>query len=174
MSLLLASLMVAAPPALTVRLHESGSARVGSAAPGFGAWDLTGQRVRTLEGLRRTPFLQPLLLAFGASSCKPCAEILPRLKAFSVKHPEVRLVLIDVENDAEQARAFAARAGIDGPAVLDKFDQIAKAYGVGGDEKAQLPRTFLVDAGGIVQAIYGGEGADLEKAIETDLQTAAR
>jgi peroxiredoxin len=130
--------------------------------------------VLTLEGLRRTPFLQPLLLVFGASSCKPCAEGLPRLKALSVKHPEVRLVFVDVESDADQARAFAARLGIDGPALLDKFEQIAKAYGVAGEEKTRLPRTFLIDAGGLVRAIYGVEGDDLEKAIEADLLAAAR
>jgi len=89
-----------------------------------------------------------------------------------VKHPEVRLVLIAVENDAEQAQKFAVRMGIDGPAVLDKFEQVAKAYGVAGEEKTQLPRTFLIDAGGKVRAIYGVEGDDFEKAIEADLEDA--
>ena len=167
--MLLALLLLAAGPVSTVRLYESGSAKVGSAAPSFGGWDLAQRKVLTLDGLRRVPFLQPLLLTFGASWCKPCAEGLPRLKALSVKHPEVRLVLIAVENDTDQAQKFAARVGIDGPAVLDKFEQIAKAYGVAGEEKTQLPRTFLIDAGGKVRAIYGVEGDDLEKTIEADL-----
>ena len=170
--MLLALLLLAAGPISTVRLYESGSAKVGSAAPSFGGWDLAQRKVLTLDGLRRVPFLQPLLLTFGASWCKPCAEGLPRLKALSVKHPEVRLVLIAVENDADQAQKFATRIGIDGPAVLDKFEQVAKAYGVAGEEKTQLPRTFLIDAGGRVRAIYGVEGDDFEKAIESDLETA--
>ena len=170
--MLLALLLLAAGPITTVRLYESGSAKVGSAAPSFGGWDLAQRKVLTLDGLRRVPFLQPLLLTFGASWCKPCAEGLPRLKALSVKHPEVRLVLIAVENDADQAQKFAARIGIDGPAVLDKFEQVAKAYGVAGEEKTQLPRTFLIDAGGRVRAIYGVEVDDFEKAIESDLETA--
>jgi peroxiredoxin len=128
--------------------------------------------VLTLDGLRRTPFLQPLLLTFGASWCKPCAEGLPRLKKLATNHPEVRLVLVAVENDAEQARKFAVLVGIDGPAVLDKFEQIAKAYGVAGEEKTQLPRTFLIDAGGRIRAIYSVEGDDLEKVIEADLEDA--
>src|SRR5207245_6628717 len=86
--------------------------------------------------------------------------------------PELRLVLIAVENDTDQAQKFAARVGIDGPAVLDKFEQIAKAYGVAGEEKTQLPRTFLIDAGGKVRAIYGVEGDDFEKTIEADLEEA--
>ena len=170
--MLLALLLLAAGPTSTVRLFESGNAKIGSAAPSFGGWDLAQRKVLTLDGLRRVPFLQPLLLTFGASWCKPCAEGLPRLKALSVKHPEVRLVLIAVENDADQAQKFATRVGVDGPAVLDKFEQIAKAYGVAGDEKTQLPRTFLIDAGGRVRAIYGAEGDDFEKAIEADLEAA--
>jgi len=170
--MLLALLLLAAAPVSTVRLFESGSAKVGSAAPSFGGWDLAQRKVLTLDGLRRVPFLQPLLLTFGASWCKPCAEGLPRLKKLSVNHPEVRLVLIAVENDADRAQKFATRVGIDGPAVLDKFEQIARAYGVAGEEKTRLPRTFLIDAGGKVRAIYGVEGDDFEKAIEADLEAA--
>ena len=62
--------------------------------------------------------------------------------------------------------------GIDGPAVLDKFEQVARAYGVAGEEKTQLPRTFLIDAAGKVRAIYGVEGDDFEKTIEADLEAA--
>ena len=60
-------------------------------------------------------------------------------------------------------------------AILDKFEQIAKTYGVagsGGDgnETTALPRTFLVDQMGKVRAIYREEGADLETVIEADLE----
>ena len=170
--MLLALLLLAAAPVTTVRLFQSGSAKVGSVAPSFGGWDLTQGKVLTLDGLRRTPFLQPLLITFGASWCKPCVEGLPRLKALTVKHPEVRLVLIAVENDAGQAQKLVARVGIDGPVLLDKFEQVAKTYGVAGEEKTQLPRTFLVDAGGRVRAIYSVEGDDFEKVIEADLEEA--
>jgi len=168
--MLLAALLLAAMPSATVRLPESGSAKLGSTAPSFGGWDLTAERVLTLEGLRRTPTLAPLLITFGASWCKPCVEGLPRLKAFSRKHPELRLVYIAVEGDPARAQQFAAKAGIDGPAILDKLELIAKTYGLAGEQRNQLPRTFLVDAGGKVRAIYGVEGEDLEKAIEADLE----
>ena len=172
---LVAILLMAAAPSATVKLEESGSAKVGGAAPSFGGWDLAGRKVLTLDGLRRTPNLAPLLITFGASWCKPCSEGLPRLKALSVKNPELRLVLIDVESDGQKAQEFATRMGIDGPAILDKFEQIAKTYGVSGapgDSGTQtmaLPRTFLVDQMGKVRAIYREEGADLEALIESDL-----
>jgi peroxiredoxin len=170
MSLLVAALLAAAP-ATTVRMQESGSARVGGAAPIFGGWDLTGQRALTLDGLRRTPYLLPLLITFGSSSCKPCVESLPRLKAFAKRHPELRLVFVAVETEGEKAQQLVAKTGItDAPAVLDKHEQAAKAYGVAGEQKAQLPRTFLVDAGGKVRAIYGVEGEDFERALEVDAE----
>ena len=169
--LILLSLLLAAAPR-TVKVQESGAAHVGGAAPSFGGWDLTGRKVLTLDGLRRTPNLAPLLITFGASWCKPCAEGLPRLKALADKHQDLRLVLIDVEVDASKAQEFAQRMGIDGPALLDKFEQIAKTYGVAGEEKTQLPRTFLLDTMGKVRAIYRQEGADLEKVIEADLESA--
>src|SRR5882672_5931678 len=138
--MLLAALLLAAAPAATVRMQESGSAKVGSAAPSFGGWDLTGQRALTLDGLRRTPYLLPLLMTFGGSWCKP----------------------------------FAAKTGIAGvPAVLDKLELVAKSYGVAGEQKTQLPRTFLIDAGGKVRVIYGAEGDDFEKALEADVEKVA-
>jgi peroxiredoxin len=171
----LAALLLAAAPTATVKLTESGAARIGLSAPSFGGWDLSGRKVLTLDGIRRTPAMAPLLITFGASWCKPCNEGLPRLLALTKKHPELRLVLIDVESDAEKAQDFAARMGVEGPAILDKFEQIARTYGVvgaGGDgkEKTALPRTFLVDKMGKVRAIYREEGADLESVIEADLE----
>jgi len=172
---LFAALLLASAPTATVRLQESGSARVGTAAPSFGGWDLAGRKVLTLDGIRRTPAMAPLLITFGASWCKPCNEGLPRLVSLTKKHVELRLVLIDVESDAQKAQEFAQKMGVDGPAILDKFEQIAKTYGVagsGGDgnETTALPRTFLVDQMGKVRAIYREEGADLETVIETDLE----
>ncbi len=169
---LAALLLVAAAPTATVRLTESGAAKIGSAAPSFGGWDLAGKKVLTLDALRRTPTLLPLLITFGASWCKPCNEGLPRLVSLTRKHRELRLLLIDVESDGQKAQEFAEKMGVDGPALLDKFEQIAKIYGVAGEEKTKLPRTFLVDQMGKVRAIYREEGADLEKVIEADLEAA--
>src|SRR6267142_347987 len=172
--MLLVALLLAAAPANTVKIQESGSARVGGPAPSFGGWDLTGQRALTLDGLRRTPYLLPLLMTFGGSWCKTCAESLPRLKAFAKAHPELRLVYVAVENDGDRAQQFAAKTGIAGvPAVLDKLELVAKSYGVAGEQKTQLPRTFLIDAGGKVRVIYGAEGDDFEKALEADVEKVA-
>ena len=171
---LLALGLLAAAPTATVRMNDSGAAKVGMAAPSFGGWDLAGRKVLTLDGIRRTPTMASLLITFGASFCKPCNEGLPRMVALTKKHPELRLVLIDVESDSAKAQEFASRVGLsaDGPAILDKFEQIAKTYGVAGESTTQLPRTFLVDDRGKVRAIYKEEGPDLESVIEGDLEAA--
>jgi peroxiredoxin len=174
--MLILALLFASAPTATVKLNESGTAKVGNAAPSFGGWDLAGRKVLTLDGIRRTPQMAPLLITFGASWCKPCNEGLPRLVGVTKKHPDLRLVLIDVESDAQKAQEFAAKMGVDGPAILDKFEQIAKTYGVAGNagadgkETTALPRTFLVDTMGKVRAIYREEGEDLEKVIESDFE----
>jgi peroxiredoxin len=170
MKMLLALALLAAAPTATVKLTESGQAKVGMAAPSFGGWDLAGKNVLTLDKIRHTPAIAPLLITFGASWCKPCNEGLPRLRALAKKHGDLRLVLIDVESDGQAALEWAARLGIDGPAILDKFDQVAKTYGVVEGDKTMLPRTFLVDSMGKVRAIYREEGHDLESVIEADLE----
>jgi cytochrome c biogenesis protein CcmG, thiol:disulfide interchange protein DsbE len=166
------ALLLTVAPVATVKLPVSGGAKVGIAAPSFGGWDLAGKKVLTFDTLRRTPTVAPLLITFGASWCTACASGLPRLKALTQKHPELRLVYIGVEQDQDKAQQFAVKMGIDGPAVLDKFETIAKAYGVAGDEKTALPRTFLIDDKGKVRAIYREEGTDLEQVIEADLAAA--
>ncbi len=172
---LMASVLVAAvaAPVQTVKLEESGQAGVGKVAPSFGGWDLSGKTVLTFDKLLKTPTPATLLLTFGASWCAPCNAGLPRLVALQKKHPELRLVLIDVEADQTAAQAFAARVGMAGPALLDKFEQVARSYGLQESGKLALPRTFLIDSKGRVRAIYREEGADLEQVIESDLAALA-
>ena len=78
-----------------------------------------------------------------------------------------------VEPEGPRALEFAARFGLTGPSLLDKFEVVAREYGVSteaeGKRVLSLPRTFLLDATGRVRAIYREEGDDLEQVIEDDL-----
>lgn len=166
-----AFLLVAAAPEKTQRLKESGGATIGMQAPPFGAFDLAGRNVLALAALLKTPAPAPLLVTFGASWCVPCNEGLPRLVELEKKHKGAfRLVLVDVEPDAQAAQGFAAKCGMTGPALLDKFEVIAKSYGLHDNNKLALPRTFLLTAKGRVAGIYREEGKDLEEVIEADLK----
>jgi thiol-disulfide isomerase/thioredoxin len=168
-ALLLGTLLLSFSPPATERLQQSGKARVGDQAPPFGAWDLSRRTIIGLKQLLREPGGRPLLITFGASWCPPCNEGFPRLVALQKRlNDQFRLLLIAVDENAEEAQAFARRHGFDGPAILDKFQTIAKDYCE--QESLQLPRTFLVSASGRGVAIYGREGADLEDLIQADLK----
>lgn len=167
----LAVLLLGMASETTVKLQESGKARIKGMAPSFGGWDLAGKSVLTFDKLRLQPTPSALLVTFGASWCAPCNEGLPRLVALAKKHEgKLRLVLVDVESDAVKGLEFANRHGADASrSILDKFEGIAKDYGLQADGKLALPRTFLIDQKGRVHAIYREEGKDLEKVIEADL-----
>jgi len=166
---LLVALLLISAPAKTVKMAESGAARVGGMAPAFAGWDLTGQRMLTLAGLLRAPGVAALLVSFARSDCRPCADALPRLWSVAQRHREVQLLLVDVEADREKAQQFAGSMKLEGPALLDKFEQAAKAYGA---EQKEMPRTFLIDGNGRVRAIYGLDADDFEKVVEEDLEAA--
>jgi thiol-disulfide isomerase/thioredoxin len=160
----------------TVRLQQSGEAKLGAIAPGFGLWGIDGGGPFVLEKLRKQPSPATLLITFGASWCPPCRLGLPRLKALAEKHPELRLVLVDLDRNAADARAWVTEVGLktDVPVLHDKFEFAAKLYGAAGESKTSLPKTVLVDLRGRVRAIYGIEGEDLETVIEADLAEVAR
>jgi len=160
------------PADRTVKLEHSGEAKVGSIAPSFGLWGLRGDGPFVLDKLRKEPRPAPLLITFGASWCPPCREGLPRFKALAEKHPEMRLVLINLDRNAADARAWLAEVGYTGAVLHDKFEVCAKLYGAAGEKKTSLPKTVLVDAKGRVRAIYSIEGPDLETVIEADLKAA--
>lgn len=170
-SALPALFLLGAAPATTVKLTASGQAVVDGMAPSFGGWDLTGQKVLTLDALRETPRAATLIVTFGASFCGPCRAGLPRLKKFAAAHPGLRLVLIDVEGEQSRAQQFVRETLGDGAlAILDKFEVIARTYGLVEGVKLAIPRTFLVGANGRVRAIYREEGFDLEQVLEQDLR----
>lgn len=156
----------------TVKLEQSGQAAVGSMAPSFGLWGIAGDGPFVLEKLRKTPQPAPLLITFGASWCAPCRKGLPRLKALADKHPELRLVLVDLDRGAAEAQAWVDELGLKAAVLHDKFEVCARLYGASGEKLTTLPRTFLVDEKGRVRAIYSIEGADLEAVIEADLKAA--
>jgi len=106
-----------AMPNATVRLQESGP-QGGRAAPSFGGLGPDGGAGADVEGLRGR-LCCSLSCHVRRLVVQPCVEGLPRLKAFTRKHPELRLSTSPWRRPGE-AQQFAAKAGIDGPSVLDQ------------------------------------------------------
>lgn len=159
------------PPAPSEQLDHSGEARVGSPAPWFAGWTLDN-RILNRRHLLGAKGVEATVLVFFATWCKPCEAGLsalrdarPRLDAAGV-----RIVLVDLREEAAAVRPWLAARKLDGfDIVLDRFGKAAQTFGAssieGGVERTQLPRTISMDASGVVRLIVGREGPDFVDAV---------
>lgn len=100
---------------------------------------------RRLSALRG----QPVLVHFWATWCPPCREELPGLLALA-DAGEIPVLAVSVDPAWEPVRRFLG--GHVPPAVVTaSSDAVARDFGV-----TELPRTFLVDAGGRLRLGFAG------------------
>ncbi|GAB5457889.1 MAG: hypothetical protein Hens3KO_09190 [Henriciella sp.] len=88
-----------------------------------------------------------------ASWCSPCARTLPELQKLSKEYApdEVRFVMVSVDENPDQARAFAHRIGVKEDQFSDPEGMLMTTLGVEG-----LPTGFLVDAKGNIRLVHVG------------------
>ena len=140
--------------AVIVALGVTG-AGAGSHAPATPAKNFTlaalghpGQQIslRSLAG-------RPVIVNFFASWCTPCQKETPLLAAFyRTTHGRVRLIGIDVNDQASSALAFMRKSGVTYPVAAEPAsDTTVIAYDLPG-----LPATFFLDAHHrIVKRVFG-------------------
>jgi cytochrome c biogenesis protein CcmG, thiol:disulfide interchange protein DsbE len=87
-----------------------------------------------------------VLIDFFAEHCAPCVKSLPAIEALHRAQPEVAVVGVSEDDDAEGARRMVARHGLTFPVVHDQEHALAGRYRV-----IELPATFVVDARGVVR-----------------------
>jgi len=112
---------------------------------------------------------QPMLLALWASWCPSCLEELPQLQALGLRHPQLRLVAVSLDDGPDAGAAVdrvVSQLGLGMP--------VAVAPGLGAALGVEaLPTTLLVGPGGIVvhrERGYGmGRLARLESAVVSAL-----
>lgn len=75
---------------------------------------------------------------------------MPDISAFAIEHPEVAVLGVAVEDQLDDARAFAAEIDPDYPLAIadDRFEESYPNFG--------LPVTYLVDEDGEITQIYNG------------------
>src|SRR5512143_476977 len=75
---------------------------------------------------------QPVWLMFAASWCPDCRSEAPDVEATYEKYEDQGLVVlsVNIEEDADAVKAYAARAGLTYPAVADPSTTIASRYRV--------------------------------------------
>lgn len=169
--ILLAALVAAAAPSetSTETAARAGAVEVGKPMPSFGGVDLD-DGVVSLKRMLAAPAPKAVLVSFFATWCVPCRESLPVLKRFGARDG-VRLLLVDVGEEADLVRPFLVERGLLEQRVLvDRFGEVAARI-FGGETK--LPRTFLIDGKGMTRAIFIREGADLEAVLSRELSKVA-
>ncbi|MEY3482887.1 MAG: hypothetical protein RLZ40_930 [Actinomycetota bacterium] len=105
---------------------------------------------------------EPLVVNFWFTTCEPCRREFPVLVAADVRHPRLRFIGVNLLDESEAARAFAASYGATFDMFFDRDGRLTSAMGV-----ATAPVTLLVDAGGVVRRQLTGEVTteSLERAI---------
>ena len=105
---------------------------------------------------------KPVVLNFWASWCIPCQDEAPILADTARRHPEVRVLGIDVQDLSDDAIAFLRRFQTPYASVRDGGDGTYRRYGLTG-----VPETFYLDAAGAIVAHDPGqvEASDLERGI---------
>jgi|GEM_PF-2930120 len=153
-------------PARSELLEESGLVRRGGPMQFFAGWALAG------GGQARPLNLTTLLksgkrryaLTICASWCAPCREGLKRLSDSRARIEEAGVGLVVLVADTNQhARALISEFGLTWASVIvDEFNTnaVKLSPNPSNAKSLNLPRTFVFDANGQVEAIIAQEGAD--------------
>jgi cytochrome c biogenesis protein CcmG/thiol:disulfide interchange protein DsbE len=131
---------------------RSVSTDVGRAAPDFllATPDGGTLRLSDLQG-------HPVLVNFWASWCTPCRKEMPEIVRASDAHRGGGLVVVavDLQENVDQVRAFAAEFGMNFPIVIDRDGGVGDAWRIGGPVQG-IPSSYFLDASGVVQArVFG-------------------
>ena len=95
------------------------------------------------------------IVDFAASWCGPCRQTLPKLQAFADEHPEVRVLVISVDEKEAGRDALVHELGLTVPVLWDRDHRAAESYRPEG-----MPATFVFDAAGKAVLSYSGSSSE--------------
>ena len=123
-------------------------------APEFALPSLDGRTVSLADYRGK----KKLVVSFWASWCGPCRMEMPALRTFYEQHRKnsdnFEIVAISLDEDTEDAQAFATKEKLPFPVLLDPRNTTAQAYGA-----ETIPTLYVVDENGKV--VYGEVGYDV-------------
>ncbi len=117
--------------------------KVGYLAPKFSLTGLDG-KVYSMEALQG----KPVVINFWASWCGPCRLEAPELVRLYEKYGskvEIYAVNVTINDQIENAKAFAEQYGFTFPVLLDKEGEVSGKYGIN-----PIPATFYVNREGVI------------------------
>lgn len=119
---------------------------IGREAPDFALRALAGANVRLSEARG-----QVVVLSFYGSRCNPCRAQLAELDDVHRTYAPAGLTVygVSIDDDAADAREFAASLGVGFPMLADPDKAVGRAYAVD-----RLPTIVIVDRAGTVRYVH--------------------
>lgn len=131
-------------------------------APDFALTTLDGEKVK-LSDLKG----HVVMINFWASWCGPCRQEMPLLNDIYASYKKAGFVLLGVNLDesAEDAKAFLKKTPVNFPVLIDSKGQVADLY-----KNQAMPSSYFVDRKGdlvyLHQGYRPGEEEDYKKVIK--------
>jgi peroxiredoxin len=120
-------------------------AQVGKAAPDFTISD--GASTIHLASYRG----QVVLLNFWATWCGPCVQEMPSLLDLHHQQPNLAILAVSIDEDADAYSHFISRRHVDLITVRDPAQKAANLY-----HTDMWPETYVIDRQGIVRRKFVG------------------
>ncbi len=92
-----------------------------------------------------------VLLNFWATWCGPCNEELPSLLVLHHEQPDLAILAVSVDEDADDYKTFLARHHVDLITVRDPAEKAASLY-----HSDMWPETYVIDRKGVIRSKYVG------------------
>lgn len=137
-------------------------AQVGRAAPDFTVSD--GANTVHLASYRG----KTVLLNFWWSQCGPCIQETPGLEALHHDRPDIAIVGVSIDTDADSYQDFLRRYHVDVTTVRDPEQTAAKLY-----HTEAWPETYIIDKDGIILRKVVGDPDWFGQEIRTYLNSIA-
>ena len=147
------------------RMHARSepSALVNKKATDFSLRSLDAQQVALADFRGK----KKVVLSFWASWCGPCRMELPILADFYRKYHKAdsnfEILAVSVDEDRADAEAYASKAKLPFPVLLDPHSSVADAYAVEG-----IPTMYVIDPNGTI--VYGKAGMDTAMEVRLALE----
>ena len=109
--------------------------------------------------LWRGPTGRLTLIEFAASWCAPCRRTLPRLEAFARRHPDLRVLVVSVDDRPQGRDELVEALQLSLPMLWDESHRIAGHY-----QPPAMPTALLLSpAGDVLHTAPGSRTDDWEE-----------
>ena len=137
----------------------------GESAPEFALPSIDGGSFRLSSYSGRV-----VIVTFWGTFCRPCRDELRELNLLLVRHRDVIVLAVSLDDDDsnESVRKVAAQIHLSFPILRDPSGHVAFTY----MKVAMTPFTAIVGRDGRLRAVHRGYSPSLPRLIEEEVQTA--